>query len=220
MENRTLAQIAKALRKAEIPPRFEPDESRLLIQVLRRVADGGPVSLAQLEDVASSLRMPLDGAVAFVRQVTERDREGSVVGVLGLSQNNHPHRFVVNGHTLATWCAWDSLFLPVILKQTAKLESSCPATKTRIRLTITPDKVEQCEPTNAAISIVVPAVTKKGRESVEEIWMTFCHFVHFFSSPESASEWFAGRNRDVSILSVEEAYQLGRMAFEDLLAYA
>lgn len=219
MKDPKLAEIAKALRESEIPPHFEPDELRLLIHVLGRVADGRPVSLQQVEQIASTLQMPAGAATAFIRQVSERDGEGNVVGLLGLSQNTHPHRFMINGHPLSTWCAWDGLFLPAVLRQTAKLESSCPATKKKIRLAVAPDKVEQCEPAGAVISIVVPETTKRGRESVEEIWMAFCHFVHFFHSTEAASGWFAGRKMPVSILSVEEGHRLGRMAFRDLLAY-
>lgn len=219
MRNPKLAQIAKALRGSEIPPHFEPDELRLLIHVLRRVADGRPVTPEQVEQIASSLQMPAGAAISFLRQVSERDGEGNVVGILGLSQNTHPHRCVINGHPLSTWCAWDGLFLPAVLRQTANLESPCPATKKTIRLTVAPDKVEQCEPVGAVVSIVVPETTKKGRESVEEIWMAFCHFVHFFHSPEAASGWFAGRKMPASILSVEEGHRLGRIAFRDLLAH-
>ncbi len=217
VKSANLAEIAGALHEAEIPPRFEPGESRLLVRLWRLVADGRPVSPQQVERIASSLRLPLDAATSFVSKVSERDAAGNVVGIVGLSQNDHPHRFEVNGHRLATWCAWDSLFLPIVLNQTAKIRSFCPATKTTIRLTVTPEKVEEFEPPTAVMSLVVPEVTKSGRESVEEVWMTFCCFVHFFSSREAASKWFSGKNREPIILSVEESYRLGRMAFEGVL---
>ncbi len=219
MQKVNLAEIAKALREAEIPPRLEPEESRLLIQVWRLVADGRPVSPEQVEQIASNLQMPRDAATSFIRKVGEHDDDGNIVGIFGLSQKSNPHRFEVKGHTLSTWCAWDALFLPAMLKQTAEVESSCPATKQTIRLTITPEKVEKVEPSHAVVSIVVPEATKRGLESVEEVWMIFCVIVHFFSSPGAASEWISGRNQDIRILSVEESYQLGRMAFEDFLKY-
>jgi alkylmercury lyase len=215
-----LAEIATALQGAEIPPRFQAAEARLLIHLWRLVAEGLPVSPEQVEQLASSLQVPLEAASSFVSKVSERDRQGNLVGIVGLSQESHAHRFEVNGHTLTTWCAWDSLFLPVVLKQTAKVESPCPTTKTRIRLTITPDSVPEIQPSTAVLSLVLPKVTKKGRESVEEIWMTFCHFVHFFCSLEAGSEWFVGRGLDPIFLSVEEGYELGRLAFSQLLQYA
>jgi alkylmercury lyase len=219
MKNSNLAEIARTLRKSAIPPRFEPDEARLLIQLWRLVAKGSPVSPGQLERIASSLQIDLDVATTFIGKVSERDDEGNLVGIFGLSQKSHPHRFKVNGHELSTWCAWDTLFLPVMLRQTAKVESSCPATKQTIQLTITPEKVEEVQPSSTVVSIVVPEVAEKGLEAVEEIWMIFCRLVHFFSSTEAASKWISGRNQDIRILSVEEGFQLGRMAFEDLLNY-
>jgi alkylmercury lyase len=219
MKNPNLAEIAKALREFGIPPRFEPGESRLLIQLWRLVAGGRPVSLKQVEEIASSLQIPRDAAMSFIGKVSERDVKGNVVGIFGLSQKGHPHRFEVTGHTLSTWCAWDTLFLPAMLNQIAKVESSCPSTKQTIRLTITPQKVEEIEPSNSVISIVVPEVTKRGLEAVEEIWMTFCRLVHFFSSTEAASEWISAMTQDIHILSAEAAYQLGLMAFEDFRKY-
>jgi alkylmercury lyase len=38
------------------------------------------------------------------------------------------HRFEINGLTLWTWCAWDSLFIPEILAQTARVASRDPET--------------------------------------------------------------------------------------------
>ena len=54
---------------------------------------------------------------------------------------------------------------------------------------------------------------------MEEVWMTFCHFVHFFARAEVAIGWLALRGRKATILSVEEAHELGRLAFEDLRKY-
>jgi alkylmercury lyase len=219
MEKLSPSEIAKMLRQSGIPPHFEPDQSRLLIQVWRLVADGRPVPPGQIEQIASNLRMPLDEATSFINRVSERDSEGNIVGTVGLSQKKHPHMFEVDGRALATWCAWDSLFLPLILKQTARVESYCPATEKKIRLTITPERVEQYEPASVVVSMVTPKLQKKGLKNVEDAWMIFCNHVHFFDSHEVASKWLSGRNLEPIVLSVEESYQLGRMAFEELLKY-
>ena len=80
--------------------------------------------------------MTSEEATAFIKQVGELDKEGNIVGWMGLSQKDHPHKFRINGHKLATWCAWDTLFLPALLKRTAKVESTCPSTKELVRLTM------------------------------------------------------------------------------------
>ncbi|MCA9145471.1 MAG: MerR family transcriptional regulator [Planctomycetaceae bacterium] len=203
-------EVAKALRASNFPRRLGADKTRLRIEVLRLVAKGRPVSVRKVEQIASQLGMPLDAATSFISKVSERDAEGNILGILGLSQRAHPHRFELKDRVLSTWCAWDALFLPALLKQPATVESSCPVTKERIRLKVTPKKVEEVAPADCVVTIAVPATSP---EAVEEIWAAFCHFVLFFASEEAASRWVSKRKQDLRILSVEEAYNLGRRAF-------
>ena len=218
MTRPNLTAMVSRLHDAGIPPRLGPDLGRLLLEAWRLVAEGHPVPLSQLEEVASELKIPHGNVTTVIHQMSERDGDGNVVGAFGLSQNKHPHQFEVNGHVLYTWCAWDALFLPGLLGKTAQVESQCPATKEKVHLTITPEKVESYRPSSAAISIVLPKTTKSGPESVEEIWGGLCHHVHFFKTPEAARGWFAGKNLDPIVLTVEDGFELGRMAFEGLLS--
>ncbi len=219
MKSENIAEIAKALRAVGIPPQLDADQSRLLIRVWQRLTDGSPITPGQIEQIFSAIRIPFDAGNAFINRVSERDGEGNVVGIFGLSQLKHPHRFRVKGHTFSTWCAWDTLFLPVFLKQTATIKTYCPATKEKIQLTITPEKVEQVAPSGTVLSMVVPEIAKGGCDSSEEIRCSFCHFVHFISSPEIANEWVSEKNRDIAILFVEEGYRLGQLVFEELHKY-
>lgn len=219
MKSENIAEIAKALREFEIPPRFEPSESRLLIQALRLIADGLPVSPQKIEQISSNIKIPYSGAKVLLNRFSEHDDEGNIVGLLGLSQKSHPHRFEVKGHSFTTWCAWDSLFLPALLKNTARVESFCPATKMKIKLTITPEKVERVEPNSTVISMALPEKTTRASGVVEEIWSNFCCLVHFISSTEVAAEWISGQDQNLKILSVEEGYRLGQLAFEELHKY-
>jgi len=203
-------QVAKALRASNFPQRLGADKTRLRIDVLRLVAKGSPVPLRKVEQIATKLQMPVDAATSFISKVSEHDGDGNIIGILGLSQRAHPHRFELKDRVLSTWCAWDALFLPALLRQSATVESSCPVTKERIRVTITPKKVEQVSPSDCVVTIADPATSP---EAVEEIWAAFCHFVLFFASEDAASRWASKRKQDLRILSVEEAYNLGRRAF-------
>src|SRR5215472_6051750 len=191
MEGRRLEQLAEALREAGIRKAFTPDVSRLTVRLWREIAKGGSVSPEQVEQIASTLDIEQQTAREVLDKMCERDGDGNIVGIAGLSQNQHPHQFTVNGIRLATWCAWDALFLPIMLQQAAKVSSQCPATGEVIRLTITPDGVMSYQPASAVTSIVIPQPRTSGLESVEEIWMTFCHHIHFFSSLKAAQEWVA-----------------------------
>ncbi len=219
LEKTNLSKIASLLNDAGIPPRFEPHQSQLLIKVWRMVAKGKPVSQEQISLLASEINIPLDSATSFLRQVSEFDKSGNVVGLLGLSQNKHPHRLQLKDHTLHTWCAWDSLFLPAMIKQSAKIESNCPVTGNIISIPVSPTMVEKTEPVNAAVSIVIPDVTDDSLKVVEEIWMIFCHHVFFFSSRDAANTWLENKKMNATVLTVEEGYQLGQLTFKELMNF-
>ncbi|MCH8047982.1 MAG: alkylmercury lyase [Planctomycetes bacterium] len=216
MNDFSVSEIAKKMRIADLLPRFDADESRLAIKLLHLVAIGHPVSRHLAEQTATRLRVHPDGAALLVDRTCEFDTDGNIVGILGLSQRPHPHHFQVNGRKLSTWCAWDALFLPALLGQTAEVESTCPATKASIHARITPDKVENIQPSAAVVSMVLPNQIGKTRDSAE-IRNTFCCHVHFFVSQESAAEWIAVKNHDMKLLSVEDGFELGRLAFEHVL---
>src|SRR5215831_6553115 len=179
-EEHRLERLARALREAGLRQAFTPDVSRLTVSLCREIARGGPVSPQQVERIASVLDIEQQTTREVLHKLCERDGEGNVVGIAGLSQNPHPHGFTVNGVQLTTWCALDTLYLPMLLQQTAEISSPCPVTGEVIRLTITPQGVTSKHPASAAISIVIPQPRTSGLESVEEIWMTFCQHIHFF----------------------------------------
>lgn len=139
----------------------------------------------------------------------EFDDQGYLVGAI-LSLNPTPHQLRVNGRELFAWCALDTLFLPALLRQSAQVVSTCPATGATIRLTITPEGVETADPSDAVLSVVTPGITpgcELGAKSGPH--GPVCSTMHFFSSREAASTWLIGQP-GVTILSVAEAWQLAR----------
>jgi len=219
MNRKELNELAKRIRESEVPTHFEPDESRLLIQVWRLVAQGQPVAEEKIEQIASKLKLSTEAALSCIFRLSERDEHGNIVGIFGLSQKNHPHKFIVDSKTFSTWCAWDALFLPSMLKQKAEIESTCPTTKETIFVTLTPERVERVEPDNAILSFILPQPTKDGLDGVEAVWRAFCCHVHFFSSAEAATDWFSGKEEEIALLTVKEGYQLGQLAFKEILQF-
>ncbi len=219
MNNELVTEIAKKWNGAGEALNLSPDTSRLLIRVWRTLAKGRPVSGQQIDQIISDLGVNQDEAVEYLRGVTERDSSDSIVGIFGLSLNDHPHRFTVNGASLTTWCAEDALFLPAMLDQKATVESYSPLSKERVRLTVGPERVETVSPAGAVVSIVTLDPSKVDTSSMEAIYGNFCQQIHFFASREEAERWAAERE-NIDILSVEEGYELGKLAFSELLAHA
>ncbi len=214
------AEIAINLKAAGIPPDFGTDNSRLMIKMLRTLAQGRPVTRTEAVKISEELGIAYHQADEFLRQATERDSDGNIIGLFGLSLNQEwAHRFDINGNSLRTWCAWDTLFLPALVDATVVVESESPVSGTTVRLTVSPERVESSDPQAAVVSIATIDPQVHDVSSMEALWGNFFHQVYFFPSWEEADEWAAGKS-NIAILTVEEAYELGRLAFSELLAYA
>ncbi len=220
MSTAQIPEIAMQLDKAGIPPEFGPDHSRLLVRAWRALAKGRPISSAQLDQMVSGLAISARDTRQFLRGLIERDSADNIVGIFGLSLNHKwRHRFRLDSGSLRTWCAWDALFLPPILNETVIIESDSPGTSHPVQLKVSPHQVEDCRPTGAVVTIVNLAAGKYDADSVDAIWSNFCHQVYFFPTRTEADRWATSRD-DIIVLTVDEAFELGKQAFSKLLGYA
>ncbi|MDP8927035.1 MAG: organomercurial lyase MerB [Actinomycetota bacterium] len=189
-------------------PRAEPWRW-LARPLLRLLADGQPVTAAQ---VAAATSRPVDEVAAALRRLpsAELDDRGRLVG-MGLTLRPTPHRFVVDGRTLFTWCALDALAFPPVLGKPVGIASPCPATGRRIRIDLTATGVQSVDPPEAVVSVAaIP-------DRLDDVRETHCLHGHFFSSAQAASAWH-GEHPDGHVLSVSEAFDLGRRLTAEVLS--
>ena len=220
MINTRSMEIAEKLNQSGVPPKFGPDVSKLLIRVMRKLSDGKPVTAEYISRFVDEIGIDTDESEQFLRAVTERDGDDGIIGIVGLSLNKDwAHKFEVRGNSLRTWCAWDTLFIPLLLAETAVVESESPVSGDLIRVTVSPYGVKDTSPEAAVVSVVVLDPEKGEVDSVEQAWAQFCHQVYFFTSREEAEQWKADRE-DIEVLSVDDAFELGRHAWSGVLAYA
>jgi alkylmercury lyase len=117
-------------------------------------------------------------------------------------------RFEVQGRTLWTWCAWDSLFIPEILGRSAHVTSADPENGEIVSLVVTPDCVESAVPETAVVSFIeLEAPVFQG--SAGNVMANFCHFVFFFSTRSSGQRWIAKRP-GAFLYGLEEAFALAK----------
>ena len=189
-------------------PTLDLLEQRLSFELYRLLAEGGPVPR---ETLAQRLTVP----VTVVTRILERwpgafyDSQRRVVGYWGLSisvAHASPHQLTVGGRKLSAWCAWDTLFLPQILGQSAEIESTSPRSRSVVRLIVSPDRVEFVDPITTHVSFLLPDA--KGAH--EDVVTAFCRFVHFFPSRQAAESW-ATDHAEIFVLSVHEAYTVARL---------
>ena len=185
---------------------------------MRELAQGRPVSKERVDRIVADMKIDREGAYRLLGEVAERDADKNIFGTMGLSLNDTPHRFYVNGTRMSTWCAQDTLFVPTMLDQTATVESKSPVSGEKVRLTVSPQRVEEVDPPGAVVSMVIVDPDNPNMGSVEAMWGAFCHHIFFFASREEAERWAAGRD-DIEILSMEEAHELWRPVSSRFLAY-
>jgi alkylmercury lyase len=193
------AQIAGAM------PDLTPALQQAALTLLRLLARGEPVDVQRL---AEALALP----AAYVDETLERspgvlrDDDGRIVGLMGLSVVEiSDHRLHLDGRTLWAWCAWDTLFLPELLGETARVSSRCRNTGIGISLTVGPNGPADLAPREAVVSFLVPE-----QRFDANVLQSFCHFVHFFASPDAAARW-AAEHPETFQLSIDDAYRLGHL---------
>ncbi len=188
----------------EAVPKLGGEQKRVALAIYNLLAEGRPVAPVR---VGSELGLSEDRIEEIVASWPGvfRDDETCIVGFWGLALPEMPHALEVDGRRLFGWCAWDTLFLPGLLRVTARVESTCPVTKETISLVVGPDGVDEVSPEGAVVSFLLP-----DRPFDSDIVQSFCHFVHFFVSEEAGSRWVS-EHEGTFLLSVEEAFELGRL---------
>ncbi len=72
-----------------------------------------------------------------------------------------------------------------------------------------PDRVEAAEPKDVVVSMLSP---DHCDVSGNRVISTFCNHIHFHASREVGDAWAAEKENDTFMLTLEEAFELGRLA--------
>ncbi len=198
----TLVERIVALR-----PTLERRQRKFALELYHLLAQGAPV---RREHLAVALGWPTRDVVEMLERwpsLIQYDNDRAVVGSGGLGLLPTKHKFEVEGHSLYTWCAWDSLFIPEILGRTARVESSCPESGDIVTITISPEGggAATADPPEAVVSFTLPEVA----EMRADVRASFCDLVFFFRSLDTATAW-TGRHDGTFILTLEQAIEVGK----------
>jgi alkylmercury lyase len=192
-------------------PVFSAKEQRAGSILHRALAKGEPVTFGQY---ARALGTSVDAAVTLVTESALRpfvytDETGQITGFWGLSVVPTRHRLAVDGRTLWTWCAQDSLFIPELLGEIAEIESRDPENDQPIRLTVSPERVEAASTSGIVVSIGRPETWDAS--SATRIITTACHHIFFFTSRASGERWQEKHpGPETILLSLDEAVCCGK----------
>jgi alkylmercury lyase len=198
---------AWANQLAAATPTLTEDQQRIAKLIYQQIAaNARPVTVGQIAESANVAPEYVEESLRSWPLVLWDDR-GRVIGFWGIhSEHITPtHAMEVDGTTIYTWCAWDTLFITEILGRPSQVRSTDPHTGETVRLTVTPEGVTSVEPFGTVVSLLLP---EDGL--TDDAIQRFCHKVHFFTSPESAEAWIDDR-AGLFHVTVDEAFELGRV---------
>lgn len=178
------------------------EQEDLCRPLIQHVARGKPVTKADLQVSLHLSQDELERRLAHLPD-TEFDQQGNILG-WGLTLLPTSHQFHLDGKSLYTWCAFDTVLFPPSLRRSAQVQSSCAQTGHPITFVATSEGVvKDLTPAGSVMSLILPA---ERSECVRE---TFCYQSLFFQSEQAASPFLADHPEAI-LLSVEEAALVGR----------
>jgi alkylmercury lyase len=198
MQHSSLETIAERL-----VAHLECVQNELCLPIVHQVARGKPLTKAAL---GASLQMSQDELEQRLVHVpdTEFDQQGNIVG-WGVTLLPTRHHFQIDGKSLFTWCAFDTVLFPPSLGKAARIQSTCPVTGQPVTFVATPSgRIKDLTPEGLVLSLIIPA------QRNDCVRATFCEQSLFFQSEQAASSWLS-THPDALILSVEEAALVGKL---------
>ena len=208
-EDTYLHRVGHAIKAAM--PTLDKTDQQIATAVYRLISRGQPVDAAAVaESVGGGV------TVVYVNERIDswpgvfRDDSGRVVGFWGhaIAKLDPEYRLVADDSTTYAWCALDTLFIPGILGKTVRVEASDPISGEPVSAVVDRDGVREISPAGALVSMAIPDAPF-GYDVIE----SFCHRVLFFASDQTGAKWIA-RHTDARLLSVDEAFELGRVLTE------
>ncbi len=179
-------------------------EQRLALKLYRLLSEGDAVSLEHLSERVDMLLTEVETMLKSWPGVFY-DNNHRITGFWGLTIDETQHRFEINGKTVYTWCAWDTLFIPELLNISAHITSNCALSGDEISLTVSPEGIESSQTHRVMVSFLVPDEV----ELKENITTSFCHHVFFLRTPETGKRWVAS-HPGTFLLSLDEAFSIGK----------
>jgi hypothetical protein len=170
------------------------DEFLPMIRYLLLLGEG-PIMPDRL---ASALRWTRPQAEAFLQ-------------VYGLAVDDESNLQMVTG----VGCALDRLLAPMLTGRSVRVASTCPASGRPIRLTATPQGVDDLDPPETVVSLRLPG----PETSADTAQGTICAYGHFFADRERAASW-PRLHHEALLLSVADVTELARAIADAARAYA
>jgi alkylmercury lyase len=184
-------------------PYLSDEEGAVALSLYRLLSEGSPVSVERLAEGAGRSQAEVMAVLGAWPGIFYEDE--AIIGFWGLALDSTSHAFEVRSKRLSTWCAWDALFIPELIGQSALVSSRDPVTGEEISLTVGPGGIEEVSSPGVVVSFLDPSAI----DFDDNVILNFCNYVHFFASVDSGTQWVA-EHPGAFLLSLDEALYLGQ----------
>jgi alkylmercury lyase len=196
---------ALAAELAAATPTLSDDQQHIALNLYGLLAEGQPVEHQRLATRAGLTAAQVTALLGELPGVY-LDENGRVIGFWGLTIRPMAHRLIVDDRVLYAWCAWDTLFLPELIGEPAKVQSTCPTTGEPISLSVRDGEVADVAPESTVLSFL-----HRDRPFDADAIATFCHYVHFFADHAAAEQWTSQRDATF-VISLADGVEIARLA--------
>lgn len=166
-----------------ISMRWQQKNKILLRQLFTLLAQGRPVPPTQLAQITGNDVPTVEQAL--IDGHTDRDKQGNVIELFGITQSPTLNRIQVGNVCLFSCCALVSQMVPLLLSQNVTIESVDPVGHRLIKLTISPTGLQSVEPDSAVGTLVIT----EADQVQKNVGSAFCRHVHHFPDVGSAQEF-------------------------------
>jgi alkylmercury lyase len=180
-------------------------EQHLAVAVYRLLAGGAPVSIPAAA-AAAGLTESAAAQVLWSWPAVFWDDQDRVTGFWGLAlAGMPPHRIRHAGTDLSAWCAWDPLFLALVIGG-LQVTTNDPVTGDAITYRIGEDGTVTgaSHPDAPPLSFLRP-----DQPWDDDVMSTFCHYVLHFTGAATAEAWTSG-HPGTFVISLADAVALAR----------
>lgn len=177
---------------------LEPNVNRLNWMAFRELAEGRTPTVA---DIAQRLGLPMREAERAVQEATRRglltlDGE-RITGSRGLTTEATRYRLLLGGRRMYVWCALDAVGIPAALGWDTVIEATLMDGTGLVVVELRSGNLATYSPTDLRIGLPSPTLEGSVRD-------TLCPRIGFHLAAK------APRHPEISILTLEEAAELGR----------
>lgn len=158
-----------------------------LLAAFPLLAQGRPVSVAGVVEATGTSAADVRHAVDTAR--CERDAQGRLVDLYGMTLAPTVHRLSIDGKILFSCCALWAHVIPKLVDSPIEVESVDPIRRELVRLSLSPSGVEASDTADATATLAVAT----PEAIAADVCDAFCCQVRHFVTRESANAFAATR---------------------------